>query len=314
MVEGVIPLFFPRSRAEVTERLRHMLSRRPSCVLEDDDTSRWTLQTILGQMKGEFKLESISGVFRLLKRMGLSYLRARSYVHSPDQDYHEKLAYILECVKRCKESNGTQVLLFLDEFTYYNHASLAKAWAPKTQQPLARRAIGKTRQWRIVAAMDCFSAEVVALQRYKITVPTFIELLKLLPQRFPLAQTIYLVIDNWPVHFHPDVLFALEKQNSPFEFNQPLSWQTINPKKKYRDLNLPIQFLPLPTYASWLNPIEKLWKFLQQRVIHLHDKTNDFTDLKIVLQKSLDELAKPSNELLKYVGLANPNNIYGTIN
>lgn len=63
-------------------------------------------------------------------------------------------------------------------------------------------------------------------------------------------STIYVVVDYWPVHYHPDVLAALEPQQTPFALPTPASWSQIKPKLKYRSLNLPIQLLPLPTYAS----------------------------------------------------------------
>ncbi|MBK9335612.1 MAG: transposase [Lewinellaceae bacterium] len=35
-------------------------------------------------------------------------------------------------------------------------------------------------------------------------------------------------------------------------------------------MNLPVQLHFLPTYASWLNPIEKVWKMLKQDLVHNH--------------------------------------------
>ena len=62
-------------------------------------------------------------------------------------------------------------------------------------------------------------------------------------RQYPDAQNIYLVMDNWPVHFHPDALDALAQDSR-------------------------LELLALPTYAPWLNPIEKLWRLVRQRVTH----------------------------------------------
>ncbi|MGQ9628202.1 MAG: transposase [Anaerolineae bacterium] len=37
--------------------------------------------------------------------------------------------------------------------------------------------------------------------------------------------------------------------------------------------------LCLPTYASWFNPIEKLWRWLKQDVLHLHRLNEDWQAL-----------------------------------
>ena len=99
-----------------------------------------------------------------------------------------------------------------------------------------------------------------ALQRNKITIAALVGFYQQLRQAYPLAQTIYVVLDNWPVHYHPDVLAALQPQQTPFPLKTPASWSHVKPKARYKTLNLPIQLIPLPTYASWLNPIEGLWK------------------------------------------------------
>lgn len=76
-------------------------------------------------------------------------------------------------------------------------------------------------------------------------------------QLYPKAQVINLVQDNWPVHFHPDVLAALQQQTTRWPWHAPASWAKITPKTT-QSLNLPIQLVLLPTYASWINPIE-IW-------------------------------------------------------
>ena len=52
---------------------------------------------------------------------------------------------------------------------------------------------------------------------------------------YPDAERVLVVQDNWSVHRHADVLAALGR------------WPRIEP-------------VWLPTYAPWLNPIEKLWR------------------------------------------------------
>jgi hypothetical protein len=126
---------------------------------------------------------------------------------------------------------------------------------------------------------------------------------------YPEAQRLWIVEDNWVIHFHPDVLVALEPQESPFPIYRSRSWPSnpsVTATKKWGDLRLPIQLLPLPTYASWANPIEKLWRLLRQRVLHLHRKASELPELRRIVKEFLDGFASGSPDVLRYVGLGIP--------
>jgi hypothetical protein len=60
----------------------------------------------------------------------------------------------------------------------------------------------------------------------------------------------------------------------------------------------------LPTYASWCNPIEKLWRKLKQEVLHLHRLADDLTTLRALVKEFLLQFASGSSDLLRYVGLS----------
>lgn len=123
------------------------------------------------------------------------------------------------------------------------------------------------------------------------------------------ARTFYLVQDNWPVHFHPDVLAALQPQTRPWPWHRHANWGTA-PSAKGRRLNLPIQILPLPTYASWTNPIEKMWRWLKQDVLHLHRLADQWKVLQQRIDHFLTQSALGSTALLRYVGLQDLTKLY----
>ena len=131
-------------------------------------------------------------------------------------------------------------------------------------------------------------------------------------QEYPEAEVIYIVLDNWPVHFHADVLGELQAQKTPFHLKVPGNWSP-EPSAKVKGLNLPIQLLPLPTYASWCNPIEKLWKHLKQKCLHLHRWSEVWDELKRRLREHLEQFKDGSEELLRYVGLTTNSKLYGAI-
>ena len=70
---------------------------------------------------------------------------------------------------------------------------------------------------------------------------------------------------------------------------------------------MPIQLVPLPTYASWLNPIEKLWRWLRQDLGHRHPWADDLPALRAAIARFLTQFAEGSDDLRHYVGLSLPN-------
>ncbi len=88
----------------------------------------------------------------------------------------------------------------------------------------------------------------------------------------------YVVQDNWSIHRHPDVVEAL----------------TSMPR---------IEPVWLPTYAPWLNPVEKLWRKLKQEVLHLHRLSEQWERLKQRVAAFLASFSSGSAALLRYVGL-----------
>jgi hypothetical protein len=60
----------------------------------------------------------------------------------------------------------------------------------------------------------------------------------------------------------------------------------------------------LPTSAPWLNPIEKLWRWLRQDVLKMHRLAAPWSELRQRVSLFLDQFADGSTELLRYVGLA----------
>ncbi len=203
-------------------------------------------------------------------------------------------------------------LVYLDEVTYYRQPTLANAWEAHGQQALAEPSYQTNTATRIVATLDPFSGQVVHRQRSRIGVRDLVGFYRDdLRPAYAQAERIYVVQDNWPVHYHPDLLVALQAQEqlSRWPEHHPGNWPTQpsrSAKRKWGSLHLPIQLIRLPTYASWLNPIEKLWRKLKQELLHLHRIADRLPELRGEVVRFLDQFAFGSHELLYYVGLLTP--------
>ena len=301
-------VFSPLSKIEAKESLLDVVRRSP--VTCDYPISRWELTVLMAHCQW-IKVKTVQGLWYMLRRLQIHYKASCQYIHSPDADYEAKWAIIEQVVALSYQEDV--VVVCLDELTFYSQPSLSDTYARKgKEQTKAQRALGADKSARIVGALNILTGQVSFALKSKITVVNFIAFLKQLVAQYP-NKRIFIIIDNWPVHYHPNVIAALEKQQHNQYFRCPHSWKDVKADKKYQGLNLPIQFVPLPTYASWLNPIEKLWRWLKQDVIHVHPWAEHWGELKNAVSLFLQQFNELSDDLLNYVGINNPNSKYGKI-
>lgn len=238
---------------------------------------RWRLQDV-GRALAWLQGCSVPGIYKVLKRLGFSRKQALGFIHSPDPAYQAKWKRILQAFEEAAYHPQTTVILFMDELTYFRRPAKAPTYhAHGKSQPKAMDAPQYNAQTRVVAVVNGITGQVTYLQRTKIGKKELPRFYAQVRAAYPQVQRIYLAQDNWPVHKLPEVLEALHTQ----------------------------QLTPLffPTYASWLNPIEKLWKWLKQEVLHLHRWADQVNHLRFQVLAFLDRFSHGSEPLLRYTGL-----------
>lgn len=267
------------------------------------DRSRWTLLMLMEKLSW-LTLNTAAGMSQLLSRLKISYKRGRDYIHSPDTHYELKKETITQALSEARSRPEKIILLYLDEFSYYRQPTITHSFeACGSSQPLARRSHRSNTRFRGLGALNAVSGQLTYLQRSRITISVLRQFWQLIRDTYPQADRIYIVVDNWPVHYHPDVLQPLELQDQAWAFRTPDNWPTQPSLKMPTQAPLPLQFLPLPTYASWLNPIEKLWRKVQQEILHLHRCSDQWDDLKERVAQFMAQFQSGSLDLLRYVGL-----------
>ena len=239
--------------------------------------SRWWLdgirQAVVGL--GEYTL---AGIWMMLKRLKLRYKRGRDYLHSPDPDYDLKLQYVVAAYKQAQANPAHVVLLYQDELTYYRRPSVARGYAPVgSKHPRAHLGYRANSKRRISGSLNAVTGQFHAQQLTRFGVTQLKRYYQQLETAYPAAHVIFLVQDNWPVHRHPDLLDYFNTSR--------------------------IMPLWLPTYAPWTNPTEKVWLWLKQTVLHLHDLAHDWRGLQAAVSDWLAQWQQPSPDLLHYVGL-----------
>jgi len=288
--------------------LQHLCQRDPRvCGVAQ---TRWTLAG-LQQACAWLGGLTLAGVHTVLRRARIVWKRARAAIRSPDPDDDAKLADVQAAVAAAQAQPGRVVTVYLDEVTVERQPTVANAYAPKgsSEQAQAVRSPKSNTVTRVLGVLNALTGAVFHQRASKITVAFLVMFYQALCRAYPDAERIYVIQDNWPVHTHPDLLVALESQETRWPWYRPPNWPTEPSAaaiRRWGELKLPIQIVPLPTYAPWCNPIEKLWRKLRQDVTHLHRWAEDLDTLRTEIDRFLNQFAQGSLELLRYVGLEVP--------
>lgn len=221
---------------------------------------------------------SLSGRWRLLRRLGIVYRRGQEHLHSPDPAYSRKMRVVAQARRQAATSGGKVVLLYLDEFTYYRRPEAAPVFAPTGGPGLpAEQGHQSNRKRRVIGALDAISGRLLSWQGSKAGVHELKRFYDQIGAAYAEAETIYVAQDNWPVHFLPSLLQHVQKRR--------------------------LQLLRLPTYAPWTNPIEKVWRKLRQELLRMHDWIDDWLGLQAAVGQWLREAGDDPEGLRRYTGL-----------
>jgi transposase len=242
--------------------------------------SRWTLRAIRATFD-IFGAMTLSGVWRALEgRFGLALRSGAVQHYSPDPEYATKYEHLIKCLGDAAKEPGRVALVFLDEMGYARWPEPGPDWTGRAPAPppSADRAGSPNRLWRLIGALNAVTGRVDFLDAYIVGRAKVIQFYNQLDAAYPHVERLLVAQDNWSIHTHADVLGALSR------------WPRIEP-------------VWLPTYAPWLNPIEKLWRWLRQDVLKMHRLAGDWSALRGRVNQFLGQFAGGSHDLLRYVGL-----------
>ena len=248
--------------------------------------SRWTLRTIRASVDW-LTAYTVSGVWRVLQACGLGLHTSCARLFSPDPDYSSKVRRLHRCLRDAARHPDSVMAVFLDEFGYQRWPEVAPTWGGEAR--VAQRA-GNNQQWRTIGALNALTGQVNYLDGYIVGRQQVIQFYGLLDRAYPKkVELIYVIQDNWNIHTHPDVLTAVA------------AYPRLKP-------------VWLPTSAPWLNPIEKLWRWLRQDILKRHRWVEDWPRVKQRVRDFLAQFAHASLTLLRYVGLKGKGKLATVIN
>jgi transposase len=240
--------------------------------------ARWQLRTIRASLP-DLAGYSLPGVWGICQRAGVRLRLARIRQQSPDPAYSEKRDRLLAVLGEMAADPVHVVVVFLDEMGIRRQPEPARTYALAAPAPPPQtHPAGREQKHRIAGMLDAQTGRVLLVDGHDAGRARLAQLYRTLDRTYPAATRIYVVQDNWPIHKHAD-LDALLTQ-------------------------LPrIERVWLPVAAHWLNPIEKLWRLVRQRVLYLHQQAADWLAFRRTVRRYLRQFADGSPELLHTVGL-----------
>lgn len=182
---------------------------------------------------------SNSGIVKLLGRIGFVYKKTKLVPGKADTEKQHQ--FIREYHQLRAQMNSNDELLFIDG-THPQHNPVASyAWILKGQEKEIPTNTGRKRI-NINGALNIDNFEVVVREDERINAQSTIELFKQIEEAYPSASTIYIIADNARYYRAKIVSEYLKTSRIQFKF--------------------------LPAYSPNLNLIERLWKFMKEKVIN----------------------------------------------
>lgn len=171
----------------------------------------------------------------------------------------------------------------MDEASFYRQPTQAWLWAERGRtQPRVRWSYRSNRVVRVAGAVEAVEGRLVYRLAPRFSIRELIRYYEQLAQAYPDCPRLCVVQDNWPNHSHPEVLRAVERLQR-------------------------LELVFLPTYAPYLNPEEKVWRWTKQRLVHAHPYCDDFNEFKRQIAATLEVANQQRESLLRYCGLQDKN-------
>ncbi len=194
---------------------------------------------------------SVSGLTKLLKRVGFSY---KSFVNLPAKlDTEKQATFVAEYQKIEQNLTPKCAILFMDAVHPQHNTHTANAWLIKGEPTYLRSNTGRNRL-NINGLYNPKTQEVITTFHNTINAQATIETLNKLLLCYPTHENLYIIADN-------------------------ARYYTSKIVKAYLAENPIIKFIHLPPYSPNLNLIERLWKFTRKNIINLNycEKFETFT-------------------------------------
>ncbi len=222
---------------------------------------------------------SVFYIPQLLKNMGFSYQKAKFVADHKDPEKRKEWLEQKwpEILKLAEQKNA--YILFGDEASFPQWGSLSYTWAKRGQQPVVPTS-GKRRGYKVFGLIDYFTGRFFCKGHDKGRLNTASYQSFLTEVLSKTRKHIILIQDGASYHTSKAMRQFFEKKANR------------------------ITVFELPSYSPDYNPIEKLWKKIKEKEIHLYYFPT-FDSLKNKVEEALLRFKDLKNEVLSLFGFYN---------
>jgi transposase len=239
-----------------------------------EEKSFTDVKPIISQVKSLFNIiYSVSGMSKLLKRLGFSY---KEKVALPSKLNLEKQE-IFALNYALLESQVTDkiAIYFMDAVHPQHNTHTLKAWLRRGKPSYTLTNNGRNRL-NINGLYNPHNQDVIVTYHKTINAQATIETFEILKQQNPTHERLYVISDN-------------------------AKYYVSRVLKAYLVENPIIKLIHLPSYSPNLNLIERLWKYTRKEIInpHYYEKFEDFSN---AIKSFFDNIGQHKQALAQFIG------------
>jgi len=197
-----------------------------------------TAMQVIAWVAGQWQINyDLSGMHKLLKRLGFSYKKNRLVPSKADPELQKKFVHWLDGLRAQMEAD--ELLMYGDAVHFKHNAEAGYGWSLKGSPHHIPSNTGRQR-YNVLGAYDPQNHEYYfMLTADNINQDKMIAFLDGLRQKFPDKKQLYLILDNASYNHALRVKAEAKRQTVILAY--------------------------LPPYSPNLNPIERLWKFVRKK-------------------------------------------------
>jgi len=223
---------------------------------------------IIAYLKTTFSIEyTVPGMTGWLKVHGFSYKKPAVVPGKANREAQEQ--WIKEYEELKKNLPENEAICFIDGVHPTHNTKPTYGWILKGERKEIPSNTGR-RRINLSGAIDIISKKVLVREDESLTATSTIDFLEMIEAAYPEAKRIHVFCDNARYYRNKQVQEYLGKSKIKMHF--------------------------LPPYSPNLNPIERLWKFMNERVLN-NKYYEKFSDFKNAVFGFFEELFEPSKDL-----------------
>jgi transposase len=227
------------------------------------------VKDIVAYVKITFQVEyTIPGMTNWLERHEFSYKKPALVPGKANRDAQEKWIREYEALKAGLPA--TEAICFIDGVHPTHNTKTAYGWIRRGHRKEICSNTGRQRL-NLSGAIDIQTRRVLIRQDETLNAAAAIDFLKMLEESYPTALKVHVFCDNARYYKNKDVMTYLATSKIHMHF--------------------------LPPYSPNLNPIERLWKFMNEYVLY-NRYYEKFSDFKKEVLGFLQKFSQEDNDLL----------------